>query len=228
MRLIAASLCALALAPAAFAERFTDRQPYFDVALSLGMPATETVRNTSSGNPDNDPGTIDLSVASGFGIAAAYGFASAGRLRGIEFELGYYRAGTDDFSTPDGYPIVWETGNPNNYETTAPALGDVATTSFMVNTYGEFGEGGSSPYLGAGLGVALHQVDVTTDVGILKRGLITTVTDEAVVFAWQVMAGITYKGARLGYRYFATADADIDGLELTHGRHSIELGVTFH
>ena len=48
MRLIAASLCAVALAPAAFAER----QPYFDVSLSLGMPATETVRNTSSGNPD--------------------------------------------------------------------------------------------------------------------------------------------------------------------------------
>ncbi len=49
MRLIAASLCALALAPAAFAERFTDRQPYFDVALSLEMPATETVRNTTFG-----------------------------------------------------------------------------------------------------------------------------------------------------------------------------------
>lgn len=224
MRRIAASLCALALAPAAFAER----QPYFDVSLSLGMPATETVRNAGAGNPDNNPGVIDLSVASGFGIAASYGFAPVGALRGVEFELGYYRAETDDFSTPDGYPIVWLRSDPNNYESSAPALGDVATTSFMVNTYGEFGEGGLSPYLGAGLGVALHQVDVTTDVGILKRGLITTVTDEAVVFAWQVMAGVTYKGVRVGYRYFATADADIDGLELTHGRHSAEIGVTFH
>ena len=31
--------------------------------------------------------------------------------------------------------------------------------------------------------------------------------------------------ARVGYRYFATADADFDGLEASYGTHNIEAGI---
>jgi len=33
--------------------------------------------------------------------------------------------------------------------------------------------------------------------------------------------------ARAGYRYFATADADFDGVEASYGSHSIEAGIRF-
>jgi len=51
----------------------------------------------------------------------------------------------------------------------------------MLKTYGQFGEGGLNPYLGAGLGVAVHSVEVTTAVGVLKQ-VHRRVSDQATRF----------------------------------------------
>lgn len=220
MRLIAASLCALALAPAVSVAEM-----YVDLGLLGVLPADETVSNTTSGAPGTG-GVIDLSNEAGYGFTVAVGSAGAGKHRGVEVEFGFRETPHNKFSTPDGYPLIAEVGNPDNYASSAPASGDTSITSLMLNTYGQFGEGGLNPYLGAGLGVAVHSVDVTTAVGVLKQ-VHRRVSDQATVFAWQVMAGVSFETFRAGYRYFATADTDIDGLEVTHGRHAFEVGLTF-
>ena len=208
-------------------------ETYLDLSLSLVLPASDTVSGVPRA-PAEPPlsESIDLTTESGFGITGAWGVRRASGWRN-ELELGYRSTRTDAFETPDESPLIWPADNPNAYETRAPATGDVVTTSLMANAYGSFGEGNARPYLGAGLGAALLAYDIrtrddTTDVrGLLYRGRGNTLTDEAVVFAWQVMAGVEYGALRLGYRYFATQDVEVDGLDITHARHAVEVGVRF-
>ena len=199
-------------------------ETYLDVSLSMTLPATETVRGVP--RTPGTSGPIDLAIDSGFGVAAAWGKVHANGRR-TELEFGYRRTKTDAFETSDKSPLIWERDNPDNWEASAPASGDTSTTSLMVNHLGTFGEGAARPYLGAGLGVALHAFDVRTVQGVLHRGLHDTLSGEAVVFAWQAMAGVMYGQFRLGYRWFQTADTDVDGLVITHGRHAVEVGVRF-
>ena len=217
-RSLLAGICATFLSPCVVAET------YFSVSGLAAMPAAETVRGVPRAPGTSGP--IDLTIDSGFGAAVAWGVQHAnGRL--TELELGYRRTKTDAFETNDGSPLIWERGNPSNWEASAPAIGDTSTTSLMVNHYGTFGEGVARPYLGAGMGVALHAFDVETVRGVLPRGIRDTLSGETAAFAWQVMAGVTYGEYRIGYRWFQTVDAEVDGLELTHRKHAVELGVRF-
>ena len=146
---------------------------------------------------------------------------------------GWRPAKSDAFEASDGRPLIRERANRNNTEAQAPAEGDISTTTLMVNHLGTLDEVGALlPYLGAGIGVALHKADVRTVSGVLGSlggpGIDSdTLSGEAVVFAWQAMFGVTYGPARLGYRWIQTADAEIDGLTLTYGKHVVELGVRF-
>lgn len=219
MRSLLTTLATLfVLAPCA-----TIAETYFDLSLSMVMPANETVRGVPRAPGTSGP--IELATDSGFGAALAWGLAHEhGR---TELELGYHRTRTDSFRTSDGSPLVWEPGNPRNWEASVPAIGDTATTSLMVNHYGTFGEGAARPYLGAGIGIALHSVDLLTARGVLHRGIRDTLSGDTVVFAYQVKAGITYGQFRIGYRWFQSADAEVDNIEFTHGRHAVEMGVRF-
>ena len=199
-------------------------ETYVAVSLSMTMPSTETVRGVPRAPGTSGP--IDITTDSGVGAAVAWGFVHESGRR-TELELGYRPAKTDAFETNDGSPLIWERGNPNNWEAQAPAVGNISTTTLMVNHLGEFGDGVARPYLGAGVGLALHSADVQTVPGVLQRGIVDTLSGETVVFAWQAMFGITYGPARLGYRWIQTADAEIDGLTLTYGKHVVELGVWF-
>ena len=199
-------------------------ETYVAVSLSMTMPSTETVRGVPRATGTSE--SVDLTTDSGLGGAIAWGKVHESGRR-TELELGYRPARTDAFETPDRSPLVWERDNPNNWEAQAPAEGDISTTTLMVNHLGEFGEGAVRPYLGAGLGVALHSADVRTYPGVLQRGFVDTLSGETVVFAWQAMFGVTYGPARLGYRWIQTADAEIDGLTLTYGKHVVEIGVWF-
>ena len=221
-RNLLAGLCALSVLASGAAAAET----YLDVSLSMVMPSNETVRGVPRAPGTSGP--IDLTTDSGFGATVAWGAQHAnGRM--TELEFGYRRTKTDAFETTDGSPLIWERGNPSNWEASAPAVGDTSTTSLMVNHYGMFGEGAARPYLGAGIGVALHAFDVKTVGNLLQRGEIagSALTDETTVFAWQVMAGVRYRGFRLGYRYFQTGDTEVDGLEVTYGRHAVEVGMRF-
>jgi len=81
---------------------------------------------------------------------------------------------------------------------------DVSILSFMANGYADFKmDAGITPYLMGGLGVA------TVDVSV------SSVSVDSTPFAWQLGAGVGVPATDnitvdLGYRYFATADVDID------------------
>ena len=215
---LVAGICALCFLPtSALAETYISLS-----ALAL-LPATSEVRWTVSGE-------IDLTTDTGFGVLTAFGVAHANGHR-TELELGYRRTGTHEFKADGGYPLIRLPGASSVTKSAAPASGDISTSSLMLNHYGTFGEGEARPYLGAGIGVAIQALDVLTVDNVLQHGgadgIEDALDDETVVAAWQAMAGIEYRGMRLGYRFFQTAPAAINGFDVAHYTHAIELGIFF-
>ena len=100
-------------------------------------------------------------------------------------------------------------------------LGDLTTFSVLLNGYYVFDEmAGVKPYVGGGLGFARHSSDDASEGS----------KDNDTVFSYQAMAGIGYGLSenleiRLGYRYFGTADIEIDGTKMTYGTHNVEVGL---
>jgi len=106
VRLIAASLCALALAPAVSVAEM-----YVDLGLLGVLPADETVSNTTSGAPGTG-GVIDLSNEAGYGFTVAVGSAGAGKHRGVEVEFGSARRRTTSSRPPTGTPSSRRSATP--------------------------------------------------------------------------------------------------------------------
>ena len=80
-------------------------------------------------------------------------------------------------------------------------------------------------------GIAIIGVD---DIAIVVPGLgtFTGVDDDDTVFAAQAGAGIAYAISpsailTLDYRFFATADPEINAAETEYRRHDIRVGVRF-
>lgn len=110
--------------------------------------------------------------------------------------------------------------------------GDVTSLAGMANVYYDAPLGWAiRPYVGAGVGVA--RIDAELSLGALRL-----VDETDTVLAWQVMAGLSYPATErvslsVGYRYFATQDAELS--ETVGGRtfdseyrsHNVELGVRF-
>ena len=141
----------------------------------------------------------DLKMDAGFGILVALGQGPEVGLRG-EVEFGFRK--TDIAEKHLG--------------------GDVSTLSLMLNGIYAFEISRLRPYLGVGIGLARH--DATLE------AMSSRDSDDDIVLAYQAMAGIAYPvsetmEARLGYRYFATADADFDGIEASYGTHNLEAGI---
>ena len=83
----------------------------------------------------------------------------------------------------------------------------------MVNLYKDLGKYGRvTPYLGAGVGVAMHKVDETYFTG--NYYLPNRIEgDESYSFAWSLMAGVGYQltdraTLDFGYRYIDMGDAE--------------------
>ena len=90
------------------------------------------------------------------------------------------------------------------------------TISLMANGYYDFNmDSGFTPYVGAGIGFARH------DIG----------DDDDTVFAYQATLGVALAMSEtmdldFAYRYFATADPDF-GVELDYDSHNFTVGVRF-
>ena len=175
----------------------------------------------------------DLEMDAGFGLLFAFGYGADVGLRG-EVELGYRKADFDKF---DGLDIKGD-GVDISLDGELSVEGDVNTLSLMLNGIYAFEAGRLRPYFGVGIGVARH--DGTFDeqtVEFLVDGEKIAVesakdSEDDIVLAYQGMAGVAYPVSelaevRLGYRYFATADADFDGPEMSYGTHNIEAGILF-
>ena len=164
----------------------------------------------------------DLSMDPGPGGLAAVGYSVTERLRG-EVELGYRVVNANEI---DGW-----TGAYDN----APlaVAGGFRTWSAMLNAYCRFSEGGLVPYVGAGVGVARHHVQMksrTLKIGD-KSGQFTF-DGNNTVFAWQAMAGVAQPLAenvelRLGYRFFQTQPRRYGPDKLGYTTHNLEVGLAF-
>ncbi len=114
------------------------------------------------------------------------------------------------------------------------AGGDVSTLGLMVNGYYDFETNSKwKPFIGGGIGGASVSINSLSVMGIVGAD------DDAWAFAYQVKVGVAYEftqalAGTLGYRFFATEDADFvdlagdafsaDGIEA----HIVELGMRFH
>ncbi|MCD6187335.1 MAG: porin family protein [Desulfuromusa sp.] len=100
--------------------------------------------------------------------------------------------------------------------------GDVTTTSLMGNVYYDFkNETRFITSIGGGLGVA--NVDFDFD---------DFSNDDDTVVAYQLMLGVGYPITKqivveLQYRFFGTADPDIDGTDLEYYSHNVLLGLRY-
>ncbi len=102
-----------------------------------------------------------------------------------------------------------------------PITTSVNSDTVMFNLYYDFGNwGGVMPYVGAGVGFALHDMEnvIFQNAGLLGNN--PQFGDEDYAFAWAVMAGIQAPitnavSVDLGYRYIDMGSVSSDGLDNT-------------
>jgi OmpA-OmpF porin, OOP family len=175
-------------------------------SLSGGITMTQDADWEASGFG----GKITLDHAPNF--AGALGVRINPHFR-TELELSYRRANLEDISV-SGLGSVTLGGH-------------LETWGLLVNGYYDFmPDQKFNPWLSAGLGMAHHSGSVGSIAG---TGIPSTSADDNV-FAWQAGGGIDYNMSKstalfAGYRYFATADPDFDGLQAEYGAHELRIGI---
>lgn len=156
----------------------------------------------------------ELSFDNGGAATFAVG-TSVGQGGRIEMELG---ARVNDISkmTFDGYPGKIDVD------------GDVTTVSFMGNAYYDFkNESSFTPFIGGGLGYA----NVEYDFDKIEDDKVNDKEDDDVM-AYQVMLGMGYAATDhlsidLQYRYFATVDPELNGIDFEYRTHNMMLGLRY-
>lgn len=173
------------------------QEPY--VALEIG-PSFFADSELSSGGL-----SADLEFDPGFAVGGAIGARIADISR-AELRLSYRRADTDEIG-----PVS--------------VSGDVGILSAMANGYVDLPVNlPVQPYVGIGIGVGVLFADF--------RANSVNVDDEDAEFAYNVMAGVAYELTEsvvldAGYRYFATTDADIQGVDAEIDIHELLFGVRY-
>jgi opacity protein-like surface antigen len=95
----------------------------------------------------------------------------------------------------DGVPFFYAgpVGTPLPVNPTDPLHSNLRSYTLMINAYKDLGNfGGFTPYLGAGIGAAYHQLDetyFTENPNLLNR----IKGDNDLSFAWSLMAGVGYQ-----------------------------------
>jgi opacity protein-like surface antigen len=180
---------------------------------------------------------------SGYTLSAAAGWRFSPNLR-AELELAYQ---ANDIKTHKGVqaagiPLGAEdagvliTGSPNLGVSVGGLVDDgkggVDTTYLMANAFYDFNQMGRfRPYVGAGLGLGMVNVDYSPS-GV------EIVDDDKTVFAYQLIAGSDFAVSdRMAifaqYRYRATSDVDVDvslfdaSLDIENRSSALEVGLRF-
>ena len=162
-----------------------------DNYVSFGLGITET-DDTSF---QVAPGTIDTEFEDDWNYSAAYGWYREGYRYEVELVVG-----EDDVSSHTlngGAPLAGPTGGIN-------------MAGVLFNGYYDFSTASAfTPYLGAGLGIAMIEAE-----GFGVAAIPDVLDDDDTVLAYQVMAGIGYEisdrtSLFAEYRYFGTDSADV-------------------
>ena len=174
--------------------------------------------------------STEIEKDAGVGILGAIGFSS-GNIRS-EVELAHRG---NDWDKMKGISISFEgvTVSLPQFELSVP--GDWKTWSVMGNGFYDFEPVGMfHPYLGLGVGLALHDASFGGSATSIDGTLIDVqkVSDEDIVFAYQAMVGASIPVSetaelRIGYRYFASADTHFDDAEISYATHNVEIGMQF-
>jgi opacity protein-like surface antigen len=193
---LALALAALLAAPRAARAQDRNPRPYAGFSGFLVQLEDDDVVAPS--------GSLRLEPDDGFGFAAALGAAAPTGGR-VEIEAAFR---TSDLARACAAVCAAAGGRTESLSLLFNALYDLPTGSSL------------RPYLGVGAGAALVSFD-SADVGA---------DGDDIVFAYQFLAGVGWQVSRSltlvgGYRYFATTDATIDGLDIDYRSHNFEAGV---
>lgn len=208
-RWASAAVLASALAPTAAMAEWSD-SAYISLGGLYLLPAT-TSYSVEGDSPTREG---ELKLESGMGFLLAVGIGDEVGLRG-EVEFGYRKMDWDEVKGPDDTEFH-------------EIVGDYTTLSLMANGLYVFEVSDvMRPYFGAGLGMAKLSATQSDEDG--------DTSDDDTIFAYQAMVGVGFVMAeqtevRVGYRYFATEDADFSdefGVKANYDSHSIEAGIRF-
>jgi opacity protein-like surface antigen len=151
---------------------------------------------------------VEVSFDTGFAGALAAG-ADAGPVR-IEGEFSYRINDMDEIS-----------GSFFGIPGSGPANGEIESMSLLGNVIFDIGTNSPfTPFIGAGMGFS--NVDMEFE----------GVSEDDTVFAYQFIAGMGFKVSEvtsidISYRYFATDDPELDGIESEYTTHNLFAGVRF-
>lgn len=216
-RILTITTCVGALLAASSAANAQERWPRWYVGLSGSAVFSNDVDvDTAFGS-----GTLDTDTGWGAGVSVGYmphftnHYLSTLRFEG---EI-YYRENSIDGASFGGVAIPGSGG------------GDIESVSYMINALFDIKTGTAvTPYLGGGIGAATVDIPASTALG--------TTGDDDTVFAWQLMAGLSYEPRlmphtiwSIGYRYHVLNDPQFSqagvNYELDYDTHNIEAGVKF-
>jgi opacity protein-like surface antigen len=196
-------------------------QMYFGTKAGYVMTADSDLEFDEGGK-----GTAEWDPGFGLGVAMGYAF---GNFR-VEGEVEYRSTDLDKAKVDAVEEEVVDDDEKYN-EDRAVSLADYSladasssitlqTWSLMANAYYDVDLGYAvKPFIGAGLGLARHDISNTDEVD--------------VVFAYQGTAGLGWDLSdkttlELAYRYFLTSDAEFDGVEsMEYSSHNFTVGVRF-
>ncbi len=205
-----------------------DRDTGFYASMSglLAMPRDTQRKETV----DLHIVTHDYSMKNGLAFVVAGGYILPSGLR-TELELGFRRT---EFDKLRKIEIRGPARNAVDH-VALPIDGRFTTISVMANAIYGTELAGFRPYVGGGVGLARHQAKIDSiayEAGSELTAAPIGFSENATVFAFQLMAGIGYPLSEqaemwLGYRYFETADADFRVSEMTFSTHNFELGLLY-
>ena len=185
-------------------ESQADEGVYIEFSPGLSILADSDISGGGlSGKAKFDPGFV-------IGGAIGLGFDNGFRVEG---NVSYREADVDKLTSG---------------AISLPGAGDVSMTAIMANVYYDFDLGTPfTPYLGAGLGVGIADVDSDG----AENALI--VNDNSAEFAWNIMLGGTLSATdnvdlSLGYRYLGITDPKLDATIVGVGSGTIEAEIEVH
>lgn len=182
---------------------------------------------TDSADSTSTPIEFDQTYESGFGASVFTGWVLDKNFR-LELEAGYHSADLDSVHITKNLTVPGTVGE------TYSASDDVQDGFFMANLYYDLHlpNIGILPWIGGGIGGAYIDYEIAEANSTLQA------KDNAWVFAYQLMAGVTVPvsdgvSMSAGYRYFQTQQFEyVDyydtAFETDLTQHSVDLGIQFH
>lgn len=186
--------------------------PYVSGNLGLAMASDSDVTDST------EPGvTMTFESDSGLALSGAIGMGFSNNVR-LEAEVAYQKNDLDKVNAS-----IVGLGS-----ATLDMGGDTSSTALLVNGYYDFVNSSAfTPFIGAGLGLA--NVDLSPSFTFPGYGTISDSSDDTV-FAYQFGAGVNYAvnekiSFDVKYRYFGTADIDIETTTIEYSSHNIYAGI---